>query len=226
MNVAAVGHQCPECVAQGRQTQRSARTAFGGGAAGRQGYATKALLGINVLAFLISAISAGRADAVAGGTGLGGLAGSVTPLTTWGSVLGLALYPDGTVHGIANGEYYRLLTAMFLHYGIIHLAMNMWALWMLGRQLEADLGPLRFAGLYVLAGLGGNVAVYLFSNPAATTVGASTSVFGLFAALFVIFRRLRRDTSAIVPILAINLVFTLAVQVHRGYRRVRRARAA
>jgi membrane associated rhomboid family serine protease len=212
MTAASVGHQCPECVAEGRRTQRPARTALGGGAAGQHGYVTKGLLGLNVLVFLLSVISAGRFDAVAGGTGLGGLAGTGTPLTRWGAVLGAALYPDDSLHGIAFGEYYRLFTAMFLHYGVIHLAMNMWALWMLGRQLEADLGPLRFAGLYLLAGLGGNVAVYLFSNPAATTVGASTSVFGLFAALFVIFRRLRRDTSAIVPILVINLIFTLTVR--------------
>jgi membrane associated rhomboid family serine protease len=211
MTEAAVGHQCPECVAQGRRTQRPVRTAFGGGAAGRFGYATTTLLVLNVLMFLLSAISAGRADAVAGG-GLGGLLGASTPLTDWGSVLGYAAYvEDGPVHGVAAGEYYRLFTAMFLHYGIIHLLMNMWALWVLGRSLEAALGPLRFLALYLLAGFGGNVAVYLLTEPNRPTAGASTAVFGLFAALFIIMRRLRRDTSAIVPILVINLVFTFAV---------------
>jgi membrane associated rhomboid family serine protease len=211
MNEAAVGHQCPECVAQGRRTQRPVRTAFGGGATGRFGYVTFTLIGLNIVMFLLSAVSAGRANAVAGG-GLGGLLGSTTPLTDWGSVLGYASYvEDGPVHGIAAGEYYRLITAMFLHYGIVHLLMNMWALWVLGRSLEAALGPLRFLGLYLLAGLGGNVAVYLFSAPNAPTAGASTSIFGLFAALFVLMRRLGRDTSAVVPILVVNLLFTFAV---------------
>ena len=71
----------------------------------------------------------------------------------------------------------------------------MWALWVLGRQLEAALGPLRFAALYLIAGLGGNVAAYLFSARERRRAGASTAIFGLFAALFIIMRRLGRDTS-------------------------------
>ncbi|HYN96508.1 MAG TPA: rhomboid family intramembrane serine protease [Pilimelia sp.] len=213
MREAAVGFQCPECVAEGRRTQRPARTAFGGSDAGRFGYVTKALIALNVLAFVASVASAGSADAVAGGTGFGGLLGSSTPLTDWGGILGRAIFQGETeISGIAEGEYYRLITAMFLHYGILHLLMNMWALFVLGRDLEAALGPVRFAALYLLAGLGGNVAVYALTLPnAPPTAGASTAVFGLFAALFVLLRRLRRDTSAIVPILVINLIFTFTV---------------
>ncbi|MFC7547044.1 rhomboid family intramembrane serine protease [Plantactinospora sp. GCM10030261] len=210
MREASVGHQCPDCVALGKRTQRPARTAFGGGAAGRHGYVTKTLIGLNLLMMLLSITSSGAGRSLAGG-GLGGLMGSGTPLTVWGSILGLARYQDFTVHGIASGEYYRLFTAMFLHYGLLHLLLNMWALWVLGRTLEAALGPARFLGLYLVAGLGGNVAAYLFSDPAQQTVGASTAIFGLFGALFVIMRRLGRDTSGVLPILVINLVFTFAV---------------
>jgi membrane associated rhomboid family serine protease len=212
MREASVGHQCPECVAEGRRTQRPARTAFGGGAAGRAGYVTKTLIGLNTLLMLISVVSAGGGNSLAGGSGLGGLLGGTTPLTRWGSVLGYAPYVNlGPAHGVAADEYYRLFTAMFLHYGVVHLLLNMWALWMLGRTLEATLGPLRFLALYLIAGLGGNVAAYLFSAPNAQTVGASTAIFGLFAALFVIMRRLGRDTSSVVPVLVVNLVFTFAV---------------
>ncbi|MFD6637074.1 rhomboid family intramembrane serine protease [Micromonospora chalcea] len=210
MRDASVGHQCPECVAEGRRSVRPARTAFGGGAAGRQGNVTKALIALNVLMMLVSIASARSGNAVAGG-GLGGLMGSGTPLTEWGSVLGLARFPDGHIGGVADGEWYRLVTAMFLHFGVLHLLLNMWALWVLGRTLEAVLGPLRFLALYLLAGLGGNVAAYVFTAPNRTTAGASTAVFGLFAAIFVIMRRLGRDTSAIVPILVINLIFTFTV---------------
>ncbi|MBM0202762.1 rhomboid family intramembrane serine protease [Micromonospora sp. STR1s_5] len=211
MREASVGHQCPECVNEGRRSVRPARTAFGGGTAGRHGYVTKALIAVNVLFLLASIASARGGDAAVGGSGFGGLMGGSTPLTEWGAVLGRAYLPDYTLGGIAEGQWYRLVTAMFLHYGVLHLLLNMWALWVLGRSLEANLGRVRFAALYLIAGLGGNVAAYLFSSPRAATVGASTAVFGLFAALIIIERRLGRDISRIIPILVINLVFTLAV---------------
>ncbi|MFD2766398.1 rhomboid family intramembrane serine protease [Micromonospora eburnea] len=212
MRDASVGHQCPECVNEGRRSVRPARTAFGGGAAGREGYVTKTLIALNVLVMVLSLASARSGTAVAGGSGLGGLLGDSTPLTRWGGVLGYASYvPFGPAHGVAAGEWYRLVTAMFLHFGLVHLLLNMWALWVLGRSLESVLGPLRFLALYLIAGIGGNVAVYLFSAPNQTSAGASTAIFGLFAAIFVIMRRLGRDTSAIVPILVINLIFTFTV---------------
>ncbi|WCN81419.1 rhomboid family intramembrane serine protease [Micromonospora sp. LH3U1] len=211
MREASVGHQCPECVNEGRRSVRPARTAFGGGAAGRHGYVTKALIAVNVLLMLLSIASDRGGDAAVGGSGFGGLMGGSTPLTNWGSVLGLAVFPDGTLGGIADGQWYRLVTAMFLHYGVIHLLLNMWALWVLGRSLEANLGRVRFAALYLIAGLGGNVAAYLFSAQNSATAGASTAIFGLFAALIIIERKLGRDISQIIPILVINLVFTLAV---------------
>ncbi|MET7948237.1 rhomboid family intramembrane serine protease [Micromonospora sp. NPDC005324] len=211
MRDASVGHQCPECVNEGRRSVRPARTAFGGGTAGRHGYVTKALIAVNVLFLLVSIASARGGDAAVGGSGFGGLMGGSTPLTEWGAVLGRAYLSDYTLGGIAEGQWYRLVTAMFLHYGVLHLLLNMWALWVLGRSLEANLGRVRFAALYLIAGLGGNVAAYLFSSPRAATVGASTAVFGLFAALIIIERRLGRDISRIIPILVINLVFTLAV---------------
>src|SRR4029450_3740899 len=89
--------------------------------------------------------------------------------------------------------------------------MNMYALWILGRELEAVLGRLRFVGLYLLAGLGGNVAAYLFSAPNTATAGASTAVFGLMAATFVILRRLKLSVQPILPGIVINVVFTFVV---------------
>lgn len=206
-----MGFQCPECVNEGRRSVRPTRTAFGGGVVGQHGYVTKALIAFNALVMLLSISTDRGGDAAVGGSGFGGLLGGATPLTEWGAVLGLAVLPDGTVGGIAEGEWYRLITAMFLHYGVIHLLLNMYALWILGRNLEASLGPARFLGLYLISGLGGNVAAYLISAPNAATAGASTAIFGLFAALFVVGRRLGRDVSQVLPILVINLVFTLTV---------------
>jgi membrane associated rhomboid family serine protease len=210
MNAASVGHQCPECVAEGRRSQRPVRTAFGGSVAGRGGVVTKTLIGINV-AVMVASIVLGGAGAVAGG-GWGGLLGTDTSLTNALAVLGNAPYTlNGPVHGIAAGEWYRLFTAMFVHYGVLHLLLNMYALWILGRDLERTLGPLRFAGLYLLAGLGGNVAAYLFSAPNASTAGASTAVFGLMAAIFVILKRLNLSVAPILPVIVINVIFTFAV---------------
>jgi len=211
MNEAAVGHQCPECVAEGRRSQRPARTAFGGTRAGQAGIATRALIAINVIVFVISALSGG-AKALGGSGGLLGMLGSSTPVTQWGEVLGYAAYgPGGPVHGIAAGEWYRLGTAMFLHYGLLHIGLNMWVLWQLGRYLEARLGPARFVALYLLAGLGGNVAAYIFTAPNQPAAGASTAIFGLFAAIIIVNRRLKLDITALIPLLVINLIFTFTV---------------
>jgi membrane associated rhomboid family serine protease len=214
MHDAAVGHQCPECVAEGRRSQRPVRTTFGGSMAGVNGYVTISLIVINVVMMLLSAASAGGGGGSLFGGGLGGLFGGGTPLTDWGAVKGLDTYGyQGTditftvPSGVADGEYYRLVTQMFLHYGPLHLLMNMWALWILGRSLEGVLGPLRFLALYLVSGLGGGVAAYVF-DPDSPTAGASGAIFGLFAALFIILRRLGRDTSSVVPILVINIAIS------------------
>lgn len=217
MREASVGHQCPECVAEGRRTVRQARTAFGGTRAGMRGYVTNVLIGLNTLMLVISVFSAGG-NGLAGG-GFGGLFAATTPVDLWGALIAApTTYTDGPdgpivaqVGGVAGGEYYRLLTAMFLHAGIFHLLMNMWALLVLGRNLEYALGPVRFLALYLLSGLGGSVAVYWFADPHRLTVGASGAIFGLFAAFFVVLRRLGRDTSAIVPVLVLNLIITFVV---------------
>jgi len=211
MNEASVGHQCPECVAEGKRSQRPARTAFGGSGIGHAGYATRALIGVNVAVMVVSAILGG-ARAIAGAGGWFGLMGDQTPVTRWGEVLGYAPYVlGGPLHGIAAGEWWRLGTAMFLHYGVLHLLLNMMLLWQLGRYLEEKLGPLRFSALYLLAGLGGNVAAYLFTPQNQPAAGASTSIFGLVIAMFVVNRRLRLDTSALIPMLVVNLLFTFTV---------------
>ena len=210
MNAASVGHQCPDCVAEGRRTQRPVRTAFGGSVAGQAGTVTKTLIGINVAVMVVST-AIGGLGAVAGG-GLGGLLGSSTSLTEALSVVGNSQYVvNGPLHGIAQGEWYRLITGMFVHYGILHLLLNMYALWILGRELERALGPLRFAGLYLIAGLGGDVAAYVFSKPYAFTAGASTAVFGLMAGMFVVLKRLNLSVAPILPTIVINVIFTFAI---------------
>jgi membrane associated rhomboid family serine protease len=218
MNAASVGHQCPECVAEGRKTQRPVRTAFGGSTAGARGFVTISLIAINSVMLIVSIVSSKRPGQAVAGGGLGGLLGGGTPLSGKLAVIGkVGCYQiiNGVqgphmacATGIANGQYYRLLTAMFVHYGLLHLAMNMYALWIFGRPLEAMFGPVRFLAVYLVCGLGGNVAVYLLA-PDQPSAGASTAIFGLFAVFFFVLRRLNRSVAGLVPLLLINLVFSL-----------------
>lgn len=206
MVVASVGHQCPECVAEGRRSQRPVLTHFGGSRAGMEGYVTKALIFLNVAVALISLAMGG----------LSLFSGGITDLHVWGAVNGpgYVIGNDGQpiflgAPGIDQGAFWRLFSAMFLHFGLLHLLLNMYALLMLGRPLEAALGPIRFAALYLLCGLGGNVACYVFS-PTALSAGASTAIYGLFAAYFLVLRKLGRDAASVIPVIIINVVFTFA----------------
>jgi membrane associated rhomboid family serine protease len=115
----------------------------------------------------------------------------------------LALWPPA----VADGQLYRLVTSAFVHYGATHLLLNMWALYVVGPPLEMLLGRLRFGALYALSGLGGSVLVYLLSLNV-MTAGASGAVFGLFAATFVVAKRLSLDLRWVVAVIVINLVVT------------------
>jgi membrane associated rhomboid family serine protease len=112
---------------------------------------------------------------------------------------------------VAHGELYRLITSAFLHSGITHILFNMFALFVVGPPLEIWLGRLRFTALYLLSALGGSVLIYLFSPLNAATVGASGAVFGLFAATFVVARKVNVDIRWVVIMIVINLVITFTV---------------
>jgi membrane associated rhomboid family serine protease len=178
MRSAAVGHQCVECVAAGNKTVRPPRTVFGGRVSVTPAV-TYTLIGINVVVFFLQ-------------NALNGVEARY------------GLWPPG----VADGQYERLLTSAFLHYGPIHLLFNMWALYIVGQQLEQWLGRLRFAALYVLSALGGSVLALLFAPVNSNTAGASGAVFGLFAAVFVVARRLKFDARGIAVLIGVNLLIT------------------
>jgi membrane associated rhomboid family serine protease len=187
---AAVGFQCPECVRGGNKTQRVARTAFGGRIAPNKTAVTYTLIGINIVMFLIQQSS-------------GTFSRRFELIPDW---------PFASPYGgVAHGEYYRLVTAMFLHAGVAHILFNMWALFVIGAPLEAMLGRARFLVLYFLSGLGGSALVYLLADPQSQTLGASGAIFGLFGALFVVGRRLRFDIRPIGFLIGINLLLTFTI---------------
>lgn len=207
MHSAAVGFQCPECVTEGTKAIRTARTTFGGTARpDGPPVVTYVLIALNVLVFLAAYAS----GTVPGSNALTVLHERFANL----AVPAVLVQPDGSVAsfaGVSGGEYYRLLTAMFFHFGFAHIAFNMLALFSLGPRLEELFGRGRFLALYLGAGFTGNVCTYVLGSPGGFAAGASTAIFGLFGGYFVVAKRMRADTSQIVGLLAINLVITFVV---------------
>ncbi|WP_299531233.1 rhomboid family intramembrane serine protease [uncultured Streptomyces sp.] len=202
MTVASVGHQCPGCVKEGRQSVRRARTVFGGAVTSAvTPVVTYALIALNVVAYVMEVV---RPEVVERFGMLGAvLTGPDGALYYYEGVSA----PGFELTGVAGGEWYRLLTGAFLHlepdqsFGVMHLVFNMLALWNLGRMVEGRLGRSRFLGLYLLSAVGGSVLVYALA-PETLTVGASGAVFGLAAAFWVISRRLNHDMGPVNRFLA------------------------
>ncbi|ARD48018.1 rhomboid family intramembrane serine protease [Sporosarcina sp. P37] len=124
----------------------------------------------------------------------------------------LFLFGLGDNFLIANGEYWRLVTPMFLHGGFMHLLFNMFSLFVFGPELEKIAGKARFITIYMLAGLFGDIATYFLQPPAYAHVGASGAIFGVFGAFGALvyytkhaFPQLRQ---VILPIIVISIVMT------------------
>jgi membrane associated rhomboid family serine protease len=197
---APVGVQCVDCVREQARGTRAARTVFGGLASQGRPVVTFTIMGICIGLFVLQ----------------------------WGTQDGLTraldFYPP-----LAVAEPYRFLTSAFLHSTsfLLHIAFNLYALWMVGPYLEGLLGRAQYAALYLLSAVGGSVGFYLLVSPTderawqTSAVGASGAVFGLFGALFVVNRRLGRDVGGIIAIVAINAVLGfvasgIAWQAHLG----------
>ena len=118
------------------------------------------------------------------------------------------MWPNG-VHYLH--QWYRLITSAFLHASFEHIALNMLTLLIVGPPVEAEIGPVRFAALYLVAALGGSVGSYLLSPAAVLGVGASGAIFGVMGAYFVLARRRGWDTSTILALIIVNLVLGFAV---------------
>ena len=185
---AAVGFHCVDCLTT--QTRPQGRTIIGARSTGGKPLVTKVILFAAIAAFIAQQ--------------------ALPDFTRQFWLIGLA-YDPPTLVGVAVGEWWRLLTVGFLHGGYVHIAFNMYALWLLGPNLEQIYGHRRFAAIYGLALIGGSTASFLFNAPNTPAVGASGAIFGLFGATIVVARRLGRDASGIYSILAINAVIGFVV---------------
>ncbi len=162
MTSTSVGMRCPECARQKTKVKTM-------GSVSNEPTLTYVLIGINVL--------------VALGTFFGGAS------ATGGGGLSSSLLNDGSVSRFAvdQGDYWRILTAGFLHTGMIHLLFNMFGLYILGGLLEPAVGRLRFGVIYFVSLLAGSFGALLL-EPTAPTVGASGAIFGLMGATVIVMR--------------------------------------
>jgi len=204
---APVGQQCVDCIKEGDRTVRRPSGVFGGRVVSGA-VVTYTLVALNVVFYLVEWVYPKIVDYLA--------------------LIGGAYDPKlNEVVGVAQGEYYRLLTSAFLHeqglggFGPLHIIFNMWALILVGPALERLLGPLRFLAVYLLSALGGSVMFYLLAPANEFGLGASGAIFGLFGAYFVVARRLRVDSRSIVFLILLNLGISFAVagiawQAHVG----------
>ena len=193
MTPTSVGMRCPECAGQ---TTRVVRRPYAGG----DPVVTYGLIIVNVLAFF---------GEIATGAGIGG--GS---LGGTDSVLAKAALSGPAV---ADGDFWRVITAGFMHYGFLHLLFNMYSLYIIGGMLEPAIGSVRFALIYFVSLLGGSFGALLLS-PDALTAGASGAVFGVMGAAIIYLRHrgINPMESGLGIWLILNLAFTFTAHVSIG----------
>lgn len=187
---ASVGYQCVDCVAEGARTAPRWRTVAGASRPGKP-VMVPILIAVNVAIFVLTAV----------------VAGSVSDNYDSALFRETSLVPLD----VAGGEWWRLVTSGFLHFGLLHLAFNMFAMWVIGREVETVLGRWRLLAVYLVSLLGGSAAVMLFSAAGTQTAGASGAVFGLMGALAVLLYRLKLPLGQVAILIVINVVLGLTI---------------
>lgn len=203
LHEASVGYQCADCINEGaRQAKQQAaahrRAGFGyrtvaGARASSSTLVTWVLIALNVLAYVVTAVQ------------------SRDPLNNY---LGSPVFNAGFLRSTAVAfldEWWRLIASGFLHFGLLHLAVNMLALWFIGRDLERLLGATRYLAVYGLSLLGGSAAVFVFDDLNKDTAGASGAVYGILGGVLVGVLRLKLNAAPVVGIIALNLFISIQV---------------
>jgi membrane associated rhomboid family serine protease len=199
MRPAPVGYQCPECVREARRTapRRRVGVKF---ILGRPGVVTTGLIAANVVMFVVEIASGASRSLFLGGNNL--------QLFQLG-----ALVP----RAIAAGQYWRLFTSMFLHIGLLHLLLNMYALYLFGFLIENTFGSLRYLALYLVAGFVAGSVSFAFGPPNQIAAGASGAIFGLLGAWFAYnYRRRemrfnRANLQGALMLIVLNLVISFSI---------------
>lgn len=115
-----------------------------------------------------------------------------------------AILSDGVIHGVGQGEWYRILTVALVHSGLTHLGFNMWALYILGNPIEQKFGRTKFLTIFFISLVAGSVTSLALAAQNQVSVGASGAIFGLFGAFAVVGKRIGADVRSIVVLIGIN----------------------
>lgn len=191
---AAVGIQCVDCVKQTAKAVPARRTIFGGAVRTGRPVVTITMMAICVAMFVLD----------------------------WVIPNGFIFQEFAYAPFFTESEPWRMITSAFLHStNLMHIAFNMYALWILGNALEPAFGRLRFTAVYLISALAGSVGVLLLSPIDTAVVGASGAVFGLFGALFVVQKKRGGDVRQILVLLVINaalgfIIPNISWQAHLG----------
>ncbi|WP_431972442.1 rhomboid family intramembrane serine protease [Nocardia sp. bgisy134] len=189
---AAVGQHCVDCVREADSQVRPIRTVAGAPvAATTTPVVTYGLIALNVLVYGITAAQAG----------------SLADNYRSELFLRWAMIPKL----VADGDWFRVIGSGFLHWGPLHLALNMFALYIVGIQLEPFLGRARMLAIYLVALIGGSAGGMLLEPVNTVGAGASGAVYGMFGAVAVLLIRLRVNATQILVIIAINVLLSLSL---------------
>jgi membrane associated rhomboid family serine protease len=208
---APVGHQCPECVAEARREYRRGPGRQIAAANLRATPVTKILLIAMAIGYLWELVIAGGPGSLFNGPGSEALidAGALVPFSG-----GTFAEPTG---GIVGGQWWRLLSSMFLHAGLIHLGLNAYVLWIFGVEIERQIGRLSTLAVFLVTGVFAGATSYAFAGSFAIAVGASGAIFGLVGA-FIAYNYLRRHhvmaqarLRGALTMLVINLVIGFSI---------------
>lgn len=196
MHQASVGFHCPECTKAGSQ-----QVYRGVASLQARPLVTQVIIAINLLAFA-AVVASGGVDAFWGAT---------TQIHVDFALIAKFFNRVGVEFpgGVGDGEWYRLVTSGFLHYGLFHIGFNMYVLYILGPVLERGTGRLRFGLIYGVSLLAGSLGA-LLASPESLTAGASGAIFGLMGALVLAYRSMgvRIQDSPVFGILVLNLIIT------------------
>ena len=185
---ASVGVQCVDCVREAKQAAPVNRTVLGAPVRTGRPVVTLTIIALCAVSFLL--------QMVLGWSG-------------WTSRWAFAPF-------IGETQPWRFVTGAFQHSTLLHIAFNLYALWIVGPYLEQMLGRWRYTALFLLSAIGGHVAVLLFADPTSlswitATVGASGAVFGLFGAVLLVLRKMGQEARGMLVIIGLNFVIGFVV---------------
>jgi membrane associated rhomboid family serine protease len=186
MNPASVGFQCPSCVTSGRASVRAPRTAFGAILKPGGGSATKVVMAVLTVEWVLSLVSRGLLDQ-------------------------LLVMSNQAIY---LGQFWRLFTSALTSGTILGLLMNMLVLWIAGRGIESELGAWRFVALYLAAGLGGATMLFIFGPYASVGYGAAAAAIGLLAANAIFKYKMREDVRADIGLFILLILYSILIGFH------------